>query len=125
MVDDQISVAEREKKMRRWEAANAEKGNTEAIIAAGERELSDLNHAMDEAMDDLALLVEDYGRVSLAGSFSKHVEKAIRLLKERHTDMGKNKVSKAQLNNMQDGLDVMGRKLEVLIEAEERGHKGM
>jgi len=39
--------------------------------------------------------------------------------------MEKKRASKAQLNNMQDGLDVMGRELEVLIKAEEKGHKGI
>ena len=100
MIDAQTSVAKREKKKKRWEAAKAEKGNTEAVIVADERELSDLNHAMDKSMDDLAQLVEDYGRLSLGGSFSKHVEKAIRFLEERYTDMEKKSVSKAQLNNM-------------------------
>ena len=125
VVDDQTSVAEQEKKKKRWEAAKAAKENAEADIATSERALSGLNHAMDSAMDDLARLVEDYGRLSLAGSFSKHVKKAIRLLEERRADMEKKRVSKAQLNNLQDGLDLMGRKLELLIEAEEKGHKGM
>jgi len=124
VIDSQTLVAEREKKQKKWEAANAEKGNTEAVIAADERELSDLNHAMDNAMDDLTRLVEDYGRLSLAGSFSKHVEKAIRLLEERYTDMVQKGVSKAQLDNIQDGLDVMGRKLEVLMRRGTRGCKG-
>jgi len=123
VIYSQTSVAEREKK--RWETARDEKENTEADIAASERALSSLNHAMGEAMDDLAGLVEDYGRLSLAGGFSKHVEKAMRLLEERAMDMEKKGVSKARLNNMQDGLDVMGRKLELLIKAEEKGHKGM
>src|SRR5258708_30998846 len=75
VTEPQTSVDEREK--RRQDAAKDDE-KTKALIARSERELADLNHAMDKAMEDLARLTEEYTTHSLSGSFSIHVEKAIR-----------------------------------------------
>jgi len=50
--------------------------------------------------------------------------KAVRLFTERNTEMEKNGASQEQLKNVQDSLEQMNRKLELLKEAERRGCNG-
>ena len=121
VIDPQTSVDEREKKRRA--AAKDEKEQTEALIATSEEALARLNHAIDEAIDDLGQSTEEYIALSLFGSFSIHVEKAIRLLEERYTDMAKKGASKKQLKKTQDSLSLMKRKLVLLRYAEEKAQK--
>ena len=61
-------------------------------------------------MDDLARLVDGYTSLSLSGSFSVHVEKAIRLYRD--------------IKQPTSTLDLMKQKLELLKEAEEKEHSG-
>jgi hypothetical protein len=96
---------------KKWEA---EKKDTELLIARYESALGDLTHAIDKAVDDLALLVEDYAALSLSGPFSVHLEKAIRLLEQRYNDMERTIISKEQPNKIQDSLELMKRKLELV-----------
>ena len=108
-----------------WEAAKAEKEETELLIVTYENALRDLNDAMDRTLDDLARLTEGYATLSLSGPFSAHVEKAIRLLEYRYTDMERKGVSKEQLDKMQNSIDLMKRKLELVTKAEEKALKEM
>ena len=101
-----------------WEAAKAEKEETELLIATYESELKDLNHAMDRTLDDLARLTEGYAALSLSEPFSAHVEKTTRLLEHRYKNMEWKGVSKEQLDKMQDSLDLTKRKLELVKKAE-------
>ena len=120
--DTQASVNEGLKK---WEAARAEKEDTELLIATYESELGDLNGAMDRTVDDLARLVEDYATLSLSGPFSAHMEKTILLLEQRYKDKEQRGTSKEQLEKIQDSLDQMKRKLELVTKAEEQALKEM
>ena len=120
--DTQASVNEGLKK---WEAAKAEKEDTELLIATYESELGDLNGAMDRTVDDLVRLVEDYATLSLSGPFSAHMEKAILLLEQRYKDKEQKGMSKEQLEKIQDSLDQMKRKLELVTKAEEQALKEM
>ena len=108
-----------------WEAAKAEKEETELFIATYERELKDFNRAMDRTLDDLARLTEGYAPLSLSGPFSAHVEQASRLLEHRYKDMERKGVSKEQLDKMQYSLDLTKRKLELVKKAEEKALKEM
>ena len=108
-----------------WEAAKAEKEETELLIATYESELKDLNHAMDRTLDDLARLMEGYAALSLSGPFSAHVEQAIRPLEHRYKDMEQKGVGKEQLEKMQDSLNLTKRKLELVKKAEEKALKEM
>jgi hypothetical protein len=72
-----VSVDDNMKKQ--WEAAKDEKEKTEALVATSKSALDDLSYAMDEAMDELARLAEEYACLSLSGCFSAPLEKAIRL----------------------------------------------
>jgi len=115
--DTQTSVDEDVKK--EWEATKAEKEDTELLIAMHESELGDLTHAMGKAVDDLAGLAEDYAAISLSGPFSAHVEEAIRLLEQRCEDIEQKGISKERLRTVEDSLDLMKRKLELVTKAEE------
>ena len=117
--DTQAPVDEGVKK---WEA---EKEDTELLIATYESELGDLNDAMDKNVDDLARLVGDYAALSLSGPFSIHVEKAILLLEQRYRDTEQKGNCKEQLEKIQDSLDLMKRKLEIVTNAEEKALKEM
>ena len=117
--DTQAPVDEDVKK---WEA---EKEDTELLIATYESELGDLNDAMDKNVDDLARLVGDYAALSLLGPFSVHVEKAILLLEQRYRDTEQKGSCKEQLEKIQDSLDLMKRKLELVTKAEEKALKEM
>ena len=108
-----------------WEAAKAEKEETELLLATYESALKDLNDAMDRTLDDLARLAEGFASLSLSGPFSAHVEKAIRLLEHRYEDMEQKGFSKEQLDKMQDSLGLTKRKLELVTQAEEKALKEM
>jgi len=113
--DTQASADENVKK---WEAAKAEKGDTESLIATDRSALKDLNDAMKRTIDELAQRAEDYAALSLSGPFSVHMEKAIRLLEQRYTDMEEIGRSKEQLEKVKDSLALMKRKLELVAKAE-------
>lgn len=117
VADPQTSAGEGEKKRQEDEE------KTEALIATSEGELGALNHAMGKDMDDLARLTEEYTALALSESFSSHVKKAIRLLEERYTDMATKGGSQRQLENIQDSLHLMKRKLGLLVKAEEKAEK--
>ena len=76
--DAQLSVDDSMKKQ--WEAAKDEKERTEALLAMSKIALGDLNHIVDEAVVSLVRLAEEYVSLSLSGSFSVPLEKAIWLL---------------------------------------------
>jgi len=112
--DTQTSVDEAVKK--EWEAAKVEKEVIELLIATHGSELGGLTHAMGKAVDDLAGLAEDYAAISLSG----HTEKAIRLLEQRCKDMEQKGIGREWPKTMEDSLDLMKRKLELVVKAEEK-----
>ena len=74
----QLSVDDNMRKQ--WEAAKDEKERTEALLATSKIALEDLSHTVDEAMIELVRLAEEYMSLSLSGSFSAPLEKAVWLL---------------------------------------------
>ena len=122
--EDDIQAPEDEG-VKKWEAAKAEKEGTELLIATYESELGFLNDAIDRTVDRLARLVEDYATLSLSGPFSAHMEKAVLLLEQRHKDMEQKGISKEQVEKIQDSLDLMKRKLELVTKVEEQALKEM
>ena len=98
-----------------WEAAKAEKENTE-FITTKETRLDQLSPITHQDTDDLVRFVEDYAGLSLLESLSIHVEKAIRL----YRDMEEKGVNKEQSTGR---LDQMEKKLELLRKAEKKALK--
>ncbi len=120
--ESQVTVDEDMKK--KWEAAKDEKEKTEALVAESERTLSGLSYSMDTGMDELVRLADEYGRLSLSGSSSGPLEKAIRLLEQRYNSMEGQGVSRDQLEKMRASLEGMKGRLDLLKTAKEKcGHE--
>ena len=120
--EDQLSVDNDIRKQ--WEAAKDEKERTEALLATSKSALGDLSHTTDEAMDELARLAEEYASLSLSGSFSAPLEKAIWLLEQRCRGMEEKGVGLEQLMKVRSSLEHMKRRLDLLRKARERGLLG-
>jgi chaperonin cofactor prefoldin len=113
-----VSVDDNMKKQ--WEAAKDEKEMTKALAITSKRALDDLSRVMNDAMDELARLAEDYACLSLSGSFLAPLEKAIRLLEQRCKGMEEKGVSPEQLERMHGSVEQMKGKLNLLIKAKEK-----
>jgi len=124
-VKEDTTQASADENVKKWGAAKAEKEEIESLIAKDRSVLKDLNDAMKRTIDELAQRAEDYATLSLSGPFSVHMEKAIRLLEQRYTDMEQKGSSKEQLEKVKDSLALMRRKLELVVKAEEKAQKEM
>jgi len=116
--ESQVTVDDDMKKM--WEAAKDEKEKTEALVAESERTLSELSYSMDTGMDELVRLADEYGRLSLSGSFSGPLEKEIRLLELHCHSLEEQGVSGDQLEKMRARLEDRKRRLDVFNKAKEK-----
>ena len=101
-----------------WEAAKDEKERTEALLAGSQRTLDSLSSTVEAGMDALEELQEEYARLSLSGSFSGPLEKAIRLLELHFRNMEQKGVSGDQLEKLRGSVEEMKKRLNVLKKAE-------
>ena len=122
-IDKQVTVDQDMKQ--RWEVAKDGKEKTVALIKAGGNALNDLSQVVDRATNDLAQLAEDYASLSLSGSFSAQMEKAVRLLGQRYKGMEEKGVGQDHLKRVKEGLDNMEKKLELLQTVKEKKWNGM
>jgi len=97
-----------------WEAATDGKEKTAAFIAVTEMVLHDLNQVINHATNDLAQLIEQYGRLSLSGSFLEQLGSTIRLLEQRYKAMEKTGTAQSNLRMVTMSSDHVRRKLELL-----------
>ena len=109
---------------RRWETAMDEREKNEALVAASERALGRLNSNIDKGMGVLEQLAEEYAGLSLSGSFSGPLEKAIRLLELHCKNMEEQGVGEDQLDKMRGSVETMKTRLDLLREAKEKRTKG-
>jgi hypothetical protein len=116
--DKQFSVDQAMKK--KFDDAKDGKEKTEAAIKMGEQALRDLNQVIDNATNELAQLASDYAGLSLSGSFSAQMEKAVRLLKQSYTGMEEKGVGQDQLQKVKESLDQMQKKLDLLKKANQK-----
>ena len=119
----QLSVDDNMKKQ--WEAAKDEKERTEVLLATSKSALGDLSHIIDEAMDELARLAEEYASLSLSGSFSAPLEKAIWLLEQRCRGMEEKGVGLELLTKVRSSLEHMKGRLDLLRKAKEKVREGV
>jgi len=105
---------------RQWEAAKNEKERTDALAETSQRTLDGLSRIIDEAMDELAQLADDYAELSLSGSFSAPLEKAIWLLEQQCKGMEEKGVGPEQLAKVRSRLEEMTMRLDVLRQAQEK-----
>ena len=103
--DSQVTVDDEMKT--KWEAAKDEKEKTEVLVAENKRELDSLSSTVEADMDALVRLADEHGRLSLSGSFSGPLEKAIRLLELHCHSLEEQGVSGDQLEKMRAGLEGM------------------
>src|SRR5258706_9865243 len=111
-VDDEMKT--------KWEAAKDEKEKTEALVAGSQRKLDDLRSTIEASMDALVRLQEEFGRLSLSGSFSGPLEKEIRLLELHFHSLEEQRVSGDQLEKMQGSVEDRKKRLDLLKTAKEK-----
>ncbi len=114
-----------DKMRRQWEAAKNEKERTEALVATSKSAMEDLSRIIDEAIDELARLGEEYARLSLSGSFSAPLEKAIWLLEQRCKGMEEKGVGLELLARVRGSLEAMKGRLDLLRRAKEKAREGV
>jgi len=118
VLEAQLSVDDDMRK--RWEEAKDENERTEALLATSKSAVEDLSRIIDDAMDDLAGLAEEYASLSLSGSFSAPLEKAILLLEQRCKGMEEKGVGLELLTKVRASLESMKGRLDVLRQAKEK-----
>ena len=107
-----VSVDDNMKKQ--WVAARNDKEKTAALVEVCKGALNSLSRVMDKDMDELAKLAAEYSRLSLSGSFSAHLEKAILLIEQRCEVMAEKNVGVEQLAKMQRSLVHLKERLDHL-----------
>jgi hypothetical protein len=121
--EDQVLV---DNNMRReWEAAKNEKERTEALVATSKSALEDLSHIIDGSMVELAQSAEEYARLSLSGSFSAPLEKAIWLLEQRCKGMEEKGVGLELLAKVRSSLEQMKERLDLLRKAKQKAREAV
>src|SRR5258706_3176538 len=123
VLEAQLSVDDDMRK--RWEEAKDENERTEALLATSKSAVEDLSRIIDDAMDDLAGLAEEYASLSLSGSFSAPLEKAIWLLEQRCKGMEEKGVGLELLARVRGSLDAMKGRLDLLTRAKEKVREGV
>src|SRR5258708_18221081 len=109
---------------KQWEAAKDQKAKTAALDAISKRALEDLTRIKDDALDELTRCAAEYASLaslSLSGSFSPPLEKAIRLLEQRCRGMG---VDSEQLAKGRESSEQMKDRLAGFGQAKEKVREG-
>ena len=115
-----IQVLVDEDMQKKWEMAKDEKEKVAALLEQGKKALQGLNKIISDATNNLSRLTEEFANLSLSGSFSTQVEKAVGLLEQTYKSMEEKCVNPTQLQKVKDNLDQMTRKLELLNKVKER-----
>ena len=110
---------------KQWQAARDENAKTAALVATSKQALEDLNRVTDDALDELAVWAAEYAELSLSGSFSAPLEKAIRLLEQRCRNMEEKGVSREQLVKVRESLEKMKQRLDLLGKAKGKVREGV
>jgi len=100
-----------------WEAAKGEKEKTKALLAGSQRTLDGFSSTIEASMDALEGLQEEYARLSLSGSFSGPLEKAIKFLELHYESKEQQGVGRDELETIRASLEEMKRRLDVLTKA--------
>ena len=119
----QLSVDVNMKKQ--WEAAKDGKERTEALLATSKSAVGELSNIIDEAMDELARLAEEYASLSLSESFAAPLEKAVWLFEQWCRGMEEKGVGLELLTKVRSSLEHMKGRLDLLRKAKEKVRKGV
>ncbi|KAJ6506106.1 hypothetical protein DFH09DRAFT_1289125 [Mycena vulgaris] len=119
--ETQISVDECMKA--KWESAKEGKAKNEAALETMRQTLADADRVVEEKMVKLAYLAEEYGKMSLSGSFSAHLERGITLLEMHLASSRESNIDSEQMKRLEGNVAELKRKLDVLKEANSRKQK--
>ena len=92
---------------------------TGALAETSNRALEDLGRIINDAMDDLAQSANEYAHLSLSGSFSTPLEKAILLLERQCKESEEKGVDPEQLEKVRGSLEEMKGRFSLLRKAQE------
>ena len=121
VVDTQVLIDQDVKK--KWETAKDEKGKTAVLVTFREKLLYKLDHVINGGIGDLARLVERYSELALSGGFLAQVDKTVKLLEQHYIALRAKSVDEGQLQKVEESLDDMRKKLELLTNAKETARK--
>ena len=106
-----------------WEAAKHEKERINALLATSKSALEDLSRIIDDAMEGLAQLAEEYAHLSLSGDPSAPLGRAIRLLEQRYKGMEEKGVGMELLATVRTSLERMKVRLDLPGKAKEKARE--
>ena len=109
---------------KQWEAAKDEKERIGALFATSKTALEDLGRIIDESMDGLRQLAEEYARSSLSGDPLAPLEKAIWLLEQRCEGIEEKGVGLELLTKVRTSLEHLKGRLDLLRKAHEKMRQG-
>ena len=99
----------------KWERAMDKEA---ALIEDSKQVLQSLNRIIDDAINDLVRLVEDYSGLLPSGSFLVQVEEAVGLLEQVYKSMEEKYIGLERLQKLEESVDLMKKNLEHLRVAE-------
>ncbi|KAF8320499.1 hypothetical protein DL93DRAFT_2052816, partial [Clavulina sp. PMI_390] len=121
VVDTQVRVNQSMKE--KWENAKTGKERDEAARQNMEKTIGELAQSIEQHTNELGDLTSRYAGLSLSGSFSAQVEKAISLMAQSIKSMEESGVSLEQLEKVKASLKAMEGKLKLLRAANEKAAK--
>ncbi|KAJ6594419.1 hypothetical protein B0H19DRAFT_919891 [Mycena capillaripes] len=107
----------------KWEKASEGKERNEVMLVQMRKTLIDLTNSIDDSTATLFQLASDYANLSLSGSFSAQVEKAINLLEQKLESMRQKGEDQESLQKIEASLNTMRKKLDVLKKANAKAKK--
>jgi uncharacterized coiled-coil DUF342 family protein len=101
----------------KWDSAKEGKAKNEAALEAMRQALADVDRVVESKMVELADLAEEYGKMSLSGSFSAHLERGIMLLEMHLASSRESNTDSEQMKRLEENVAELKRKLDVLKKA--------
>jgi hypothetical protein len=94
-----------------------QKENLKKMLDAAYRVLEKSIH---DNISELAELADRYAKLSLSGSFSSQVEKAIKLLEQQSKSMQEKGADNEMLRKIDESMDILKKKLDLLRKAQQQ-----
>ena len=108
---------------KKYNEAKTEKEKKESMKERAEKAINRLTEDVEESTVELGRLAAEYANLSLSGSFTGQVEKAIKLMELNIEKMRNDGSDPQMIAKLESSLVSMQKKLQVLREARERARK--
>lgn len=108
---------------KKYNEAKTEKEKKESMKERAEKAINRLTEDVEESTVELGRLAAEYANLSLSGSFTGQVEKAIKLMELNIEKMRNDGSDPQMIARLESSLVSMQKKLQVLREARERARK--